>query len=55
MSFLQQGPVDTSIYLVAGYAVIFVVMLMYLVSLLIRHRNLVQDLEELQKLKRHGD
>ncbi len=50
MLFLQEGPADTISYMVAGYAVIFGVMLIYLVSLFIRRRKLEQDLEVLQEL-----
>jgi hypothetical protein len=45
-------PANTMAYMIAGYAVIFGVMLIYIVSLVVRHRNLRQEeqlLEELQK------
>lgn len=51
MLFLQEGPADTFSYMVAGYAVIFGVMLIYMVSLSIRRRNLERDLEVLQELE----
>ena len=51
MLFLQQGPADTVAYMIAGYAVIFGVILIYLASLAIRNRNLKQDLEILQDLE----
>jgi hypothetical protein len=47
----QQGPAETTAYMIAGYAVIFGVMLIYLASLAIRRRNLEQDLEVLQELE----
>ena len=50
MMFLQQVPPDTSGYMIAGYVVIFGVMFIYLVSLVVRRRNLKQDLEVLQDL-----
>ena len=53
--FLQQGPADTTGYMIAGYAVIFIVMLAYLASLVIRRRNLDQDLEVLQELEKEGE
>jgi hypothetical protein len=37
--------------MIAGYAVIFGVMLVYLVSLYIRRRNLEQDLELLKEME----
>ena len=49
MLFLQ-APAETTAYMIAGYAVIFGVMLIYIVSLVIRRRNLAQDLEVLQEL-----
>jgi hypothetical protein len=48
---LQEGPAQTSGYMIAGYAVIFGVMLIYLVSLVVRFRNLNQDLEVLDELE----
>ena len=55
MDFLLQEPTpDTSIYMIAGYAVIFSVMLIYLVSLYLRQRNLRQDLEMLDELEEKG-
>ena len=50
MEFLQSGTPETTSYMIAGYAVIFGVMFLYLVSLLLRWRNLNQDLALLQEL-----
>jgi len=50
MNFLEQGPAQTTNYMILGYAVIFSVMLVYLVSLAIRSRNLQRDLKSLQDL-----
>jgi hypothetical protein len=50
MLFLQQPP-DTSAYMIAGYVVIFGSMLAYVVSLIIRRRNLEQDIQVLQELE----
>lgn len=47
--FLQTTP-DTANYMVAGYVVFFIVMVIYLASLVIRQRNLKQDLEVLEDL-----
>jgi hypothetical protein len=49
--FLQDGPANTSSYMIAGYAVIFGVMLIYLISLLVRQRNLQKDLEVLEEIR----
>jgi hypothetical protein len=52
MLFLQQqGPANTVSYMILGYAVIFGVILIYLVSLAVRSRNLRQDLEVLRDLE----
>ncbi len=40
--------------MIAGYAVIFGVMLIYLVSLAVRNRNLKQDLDLLEELEKEG-
>ncbi len=39
----MEGPADTLSFMIAGHAVIFGVMLLYLVSLVVRWRNLRQD------------
>ncbi len=54
MLFNQQGPAETSVYMVAGYAVIFGVMLLYLVSLVVRRRRLAQDLAALEAMEESG-
>ncbi len=51
---LQQPPANTGSFMIAGYAVIFGVMLIYLVSLVIRNRNLKQDLDLLEELEQEG-
>ncbi len=51
MLFLQEGPAQTTGYMIAGYAVIFGVMALYLFSLWLRARNLGQDLETMDELK----
>lgn len=50
--FIQDGPAHTTSYMIAGYAVIFGVMLIYLVSLVVRNRNLHQDLDLLEDLEK---
>ena len=52
MLFLQQGPIETTNYMIMGYSVIFGVMLIYLVSLIVRFRNLKQDLQVLEELEK---
>ena len=48
---MQEGPAQTVNYFIAGYVVIFGVMALYLASLIIRRRNLKQDLEVLQEME----
>jgi hypothetical protein len=50
VQLLQDAPAETSGYMIAGYAVIFGLMLVYLVSLVMRSRNMHQDLEVLEEL-----
>ena len=47
--FLETTP-DTSGYMIAGYAVAFITLGIYVASLYIRHRNLSRDLEILESL-----
>ena len=48
--FFLETPPDTSQYMVAGYAIAFGVMLIYVASLYIRFRNLKQDLSMLEEM-----
>ena len=50
-AILQQGPAETTNYMVLGYAVIFGVMFLYILSLYLRQRNMQQDLELLKDLQ----
>ena len=52
MLFLQDAPANTTVYMVAGYTVIFGFMLIYLISLIVRRRNLQQDVEMLESLEK---
>ncbi len=52
LSLQNQPTPDTSGYMVAGYIVIFVVMLLYLVSIFIRNRNLKMDYDTLEELEK---
>jgi hypothetical protein len=49
MLLLQEGPANTTNYMIIGYVVIFGAILLYLISLAIRQRNLRQDLAALQE------
>ena len=48
---LQEAPAKTTNYMIAGYVVIFGLILLYLISLYIRQRNLKQDLEVLEEIQ----
>ena len=48
----QDAPAQTTGYMIAGYTVIFGSMLLYLVSLIVRRRNLEQDLQTLEELEK---
>lgn len=48
--FFLETPPDTSQYMVAGYAISFAVMLIYVASLFIRFRNLNRDLSMLEEM-----
>jgi hypothetical protein len=50
--FFQEVTPDTSGYMIAGYVIAFGVMAIYLLSLVIRWRNLKQDLAMLEECRR---
>jgi len=50
---IQADPVNTMDYMIAGYAVIFGVMLVYVISIWVRGRNLAKDLAELEKMEKN--
>ncbi|HTP02845.1 MAG TPA: hypothetical protein VMJ64_15830 [Anaerolineales bacterium] len=49
--FLDQSTPDTSVYMIAGYTIFFVITAIYVISLAIRERNLKRDLATLEALK----
>ncbi len=48
--FFFLAPPDTSSYMVAGYAIAFGVMLIYVASLFIRYRNLDRDMSTFEEM-----
>jgi hypothetical protein len=52
MVYLQDAPANTTAFMIAGYTVIFGFMLIYIVSLIVRRRNLEQDFEMLESLEK---
>jgi len=49
--FFQETTPDTSGYMIAGYAVTFLVLGIYVTSLYLRSRNLRQDIAMLEQLE----
>jgi hypothetical protein len=45
--FLQEAPADTFSFMILGYAVILGAIGLFIASLIVRHRNLLRDLEAL--------
>lgn len=48
---LQTTP-NTNNYMIGGYAVFFIVMIVYLFSLVLRYRNMQRDLATLEDLEK---
>jgi len=48
--FIETTP-DTSSYMIAGFAVTFITMGIYVVSLYLRNRNLKQDIETIESMQ----
>lgn len=47
----QQGPAETTDYMILGYAIFFAILVIYLVSLYVRSRNLKRDAELLEEIE----
>ena len=52
--FLLETTPDTSSYMIAGYAIAFGVMLIYVASLFIRFRNLNRELSMLEEMDKEN-
>jgi hypothetical protein len=50
--FFQEATPDTSGYMIAGYAIAFLLMAVYVVSLYLRSRNLKQDVSMLEEMEK---
>ena len=53
--FPLDAPPDTSAYMIAGYAVFFIIATIYIVSLLIRWHNLHQDMTTLEAIENENE
>lgn len=51
MLFQVEPPAETMSYMIAGFVVIFGIMLIYIASLMARRRSLDQDLKALEGLQ----
>jgi hypothetical protein len=51
--FILDTTPDTSPYMIAGFTIFFVLLIIYLISLFIRTRNLNQDLAILESMKKN--
>ena len=52
--FLLNAPPDTSAYMIAGYVIFFIIAAIYIVSLLVRWRNLNQDMTTLEAIEKEN-
>jgi len=50
--FLLETTPNTSGYMIAGYAVAFIVMGLYVASIYLRNRNLKQDISMLEEMEK---
>ena len=50
--FFQEATPDTSGYMIAGYAITFLVMALYVASMYLRSRNLNPDMTTLRELEK---
>ena len=50
--FFQEATPDTSGYMIAGYAIAFLVMALYVASIYLRKRNLDQDMMILKEMEK---
>ncbi|GJQ51974.1 MAG: hypothetical protein HKUEN02_08210 [Anaerolineaceae bacterium] len=50
--FFQEVTPDTSSYMIAGFAITFLVLAAYVASLYLRERNLKQDIDTLTELQK---
>ena len=48
--FFQEATPDTSGYMIAGYAIAFILMALYVASIYLRNRNLHQDMTMLEEM-----
>jgi cell division protein FtsL len=52
--FPLDAPPDTSVYMIAGYTIFFIIAAIYIVSLLVRWHNLHQDMTTLEAIEKEN-
>jgi hypothetical protein len=52
--FFQEATPDTSGYMIAGYVITFVILGMYVVSMILRNRNYQQDISMLEEMEKES-
>lgn len=52
--FFQEATPDTSGYMIAGYVITFVVLGLYVVSMILRNRNYQQDMSMLEEMEKES-
>ncbi|MFN2303667.1 MAG: hypothetical protein ACK2TV_08030 [Anaerolineales bacterium] len=53
--FLQQAPAETFNYMVLGFSVILSVLILYILSIVVRFRNLKRDINLLEEVEVEKD
>ncbi len=51
LTSLAQAPAETTRYMIAGYAVIFSIMFLYVASLVVRRQRVQRDLDTLSEIE----
>ena len=52
--FFQEATPDTSGYMIAGYALTFVILGLYVFSMILRNRNYQQDMSMLEEMEKES-
>jgi hypothetical protein len=55
LEMVLAAPAETTQYMIAGYTVIFGVMLIYVISLNVRYRNLKRDYDVLKQMEEESE
>lgn len=55
MLYWQSGPAETTDFMILGFGVIFLTMLIHVVSLYVRNSNLKKDMSLLEEIEKRED